>query len=112
MRRVVTPKPVTAIQTSIYDSVHYTPGIVCYIHRTHHAQSQSVLNIRDTRQSLCVRDCKHGAGTTPYCMDKKGVRAQARGRHCDLRSSPRGRYRDLRVGSCERHHGLRAGSCI
>ena len=56
MRRVVTPKPVTAIQTNIYDSVHYTPGIVCYIHRTHHAQSQSVLNIRDTRQSLSASE--------------------------------------------------------
>ena len=56
MRRVVTPKPVTAIQTNIYDSVHYTPGIVCYIHRTHHAQSQSVLNIRDTRQWLSASE--------------------------------------------------------
>ena len=65
MRRVVTPKPVTAIQTNIHDSVHYTPGIVCYIHRIHHAQSQSVLNIRDTRQSLAASEFAR-SGLAPH----------------------------------------------
>ena len=65
MRRVVTPKPVTAIQTNIHDSVHYTPGIVCYIHRIHHAQSQSVLNSRDTRQSLAASEFAR-SGLAPH----------------------------------------------